>query len=321
MASTKSNKRSPLVLHALQVAAVVACVAGVAVLLLPLFEIQFRLITATPATLNNFGWMALAFGVVLLVLEQLIKAAHKATGEPLQTPKANWRHRKATTAGFASAARSSSTSTPTLVSGAAAVVGDSSSRPEVWSAEVLDNIEWRRFEAVCEALFAQPGLEVQSQSHGPEGGVAIWLYTRGVEGSVTIVKCKQSHGKEVDVRELRTFLGGVASHQLKRGTYATTETFSAAARQFAEANGIKALDGADLLKMISARSPEEQQALLREAFDGDYWRPMCANCGVKMVERTGPQGGARFWGCSTYPHCKLRLPMVDKLRQLSLLVE
>ncbi len=186
---------------------------------------------------------------------------------------------------------------------------------------MLDTIEWGRFEAVCEALFAQPGVEVQSQSHGAQGGVSIWLYSRDVQGSVTVVRCKQSHGKAVDVRELRTFLSELGSHQLKRGTYATTETFTAAARQFAEANGIRPLDGADLFKMISVRSLEEQQALLREAFDGDYWRPMCASCGVKMVERTASQGGVRFWGCSTYPHCKLRLPMVDNLRQLSLLVE
>ncbi|WP_269632134.1 restriction endonuclease [Pelomonas sp. BJYL3] len=36
-------------------------------------------------------------------------------------------------------------------------------------------IEWRRFEAVVEALFKQVGFETKSQSHGADGGIDIWL--------------------------------------------------------------------------------------------------------------------------------------------------
>jgi len=43
--------------------------------------------------------------------------------------------------------------------------------------------------------------------------------------------------------------------------------------------------------------------------DGDYWRPTCASCGIKMVERTKKAGGAGFWGCATYPKCRSTLPM------------
>jgi hypothetical protein len=46
----------------------------------------------------------------------------------------------------------------------------------------------------------------------------------------------------------------------------------------------------------------------------EYWRPTCASCGVKLVERTPAKGGAQFWGCSNYPRCKSRLPMVAALR-------
>lgn len=320
MASTEPQAPKKRLFNTMKVTAFVAGAAGIGMLLLAQLEPQ-SLVTASAATLNKFGWVALAVGVVLLVLHWLIKPAVHPTGESTETARASRRRRKATAAGAAGAGTPASAGTATQGSGAAAVAGEPSPRPETWNPEVLDAIEWRRFEAVCEALFAQPGFAIQSQSHGENGGVDIWLYSRGVEGSVTIVRCKRWRGKAVDVRELQKFLGEVGLHQLKRGSYVTTSAFTPAARQFAEANGIRALDGADLFKMISARSPEEQQALLREAFDGDYWRPMCANCGVKMVERTASEGGVRFWGCSTYPHCKLRLPMVDKLRQLSLLVE
>ena len=34
------------------------------------------------------------------------------------------------------------------------------------------------------------------------------------------------------------------------------------------------------------RTPEQQDDLLRIAYEGDYRRPTCASCGIKMVERS-----------------------------------
>ncbi|QDL55051.1 restriction endonuclease [Rhodoferax aquaticus] len=179
----------------------------------------------------------------------------------------------------------------------------------LWSKAVFASIEWRRFEAVCEALFAQAGFETKSQSHGADGGVDIWLHSRNAKGPAAVVQCKHWQGKPVGVKEMREFFGVMASHGLKRGTYATTSTFTEDAVSFAKANGINALDGRGLLALIAKRSPEQQKALLDVAYEGDYWRPTCASCGVKMLERKPRAGGSGFWGCSNFPRCKSRLPM------------
>lgn len=113
---------------------------------------------------------------------------------------------------------------------------------------------------------------------------------------------------------MREFFGVMASHQLKRGTYATTSSYTPDAQQFAKANGISALDGAGLLRLIGKRTPEQQQALLAVALESEYWRPTCASCGTKMVERTPSKGGAQFWGCTGFPQCKSRLPMAAGFR-------
>ena len=76
---------------------------------------------------------------------------------------------------------------------------------------------------------------------------------------------------------------------------------------FARQNGIHLLDGKGLLALIEKRTPEQQQALLAVAFEGDYARPTCASCGVKMVERTNRQTGSPFWGCTNYPRCKSKI--------------
>ncbi|MBK0392773.1 restriction endonuclease [Ramlibacter algicola] len=178
-----------------------------------------------------------------------------------------------------------------------------------WSAQVLDDIEWKRFETLCAQLFAQAGFEAKTQSHGADGGVDIWLHSRNAVGPVTIVQCKHWSNKPVGVKEVRELLGVMTSHKLARGTFATSGIFTKDAMEFAKANNIHTLDGDDLLALIAKRTPEQQEALLQHAYEGEYWRPTCASCGTKLVERTKRNGGAKFWGCASYPRCKTTMAM------------
>ena len=98
-----------------------------------------------------------------------------------------------------------------------------------WSSKVFAAIEWRRFEAVVETLFAQEGYETRSQLHGADGGVDIWLYSKNPNDAVSVVQCKHWQGHPVTVKELREFLGVMASHGIKRGTFATSSRYTAVA--------------------------------------------------------------------------------------------
>jgi restriction system protein len=178
-----------------------------------------------------------------------------------------------------------------------------------WSARVFQDIEWRRFEAVCASLFAQGGFESRADSHGAEGGADIWLYAEQTDSPAAAVHCKHSPGKPVDAREMREFLATMSSHKLRRGTFATTSTFTTEARQFAKDNGISALDGHTLLALIAGRTLAQQHALLAIAYEGEYWRPTCSNCGLKMVERSERGERGTFWGCANFPRCKFTLPV------------
>ncbi|MCO5123591.1 MAG: restriction endonuclease [Rhizobacter sp.] len=189
-----------------------------------------------------------------------------------------------------------------------------SARPEVvpqsWNAAVFEVIEWRRFEALIEALFAQAGFETKSQTHGADEGIDIWLYSRSNPGApVSVVQCKHWQGKRVGVDKVRELRGVMAAKGVSRGQFATTSTFTDDAIKFAKANGVNLLDVEALLALIAQRTEEQQQALLAIALDGDYWRPTCVNCGTKMVERTPRKGGVAFWGCESYPKCKTTMPM------------
>lgn len=249
--------------------------------------------TLGPA-LRPAGWVALAIGAVLLGLHYVVRrqaapveiesAAARAPARPAPTSTAERRE----------PVLSPSPST-------APHAGQESQ----WSPAVLHAIEWRRFEALCEALYAQAGFTTRSQSHGADGGVDIWLQSRHSD-MPRIVQCKHWQSKAVGVKEMREFFGVMASHQLKSGTYVTSSTFSAEAAAFAKANGIHAQDGAALLRLIGQRTPEQQAALLAVAYEGEYWRPTCASCGTKMVERSSSKNDGSFWGCANYPKCKGR---------------
>ena len=185
--------------------------------------------------------------------------------------------------------------------------------PAHWSREVFELIEWRRFEAVVEALFGQAGFETRSQTHGADGGVDIWLYSQNhAEGDApaSIVQCKQWMRWKVGVKEVRELRGVMAQHGIARGQLVTTSDFSADAREFAAGNGIGLHDVDGLLRLIGTRHPKQQEALLGVAFEGEWWRPTCASCGIKLVERTAREGGRPFWGCENYPRgCRTRMAM------------
>lgn len=183
-------------------------------------------------------------------------------------------------------------------------------RPAAWGPDVFRVIEWRRFEAVVEALFQQAGLETKSQSHGADGGVDIWLYAgQKAEAPLGLVQCKHWTSRPVGVDKIRELRGVMAAQKVGRGIFATTASFTAEATRFGRENGIDLLDVDRLLAMIAKRTPEQQRALLDVALEGDYWRPSCASCGTKMVERTSDKTGDAFWGCSNFPRCKNTLNM------------
>lgn len=314
MTRSKTNKRQRRARNTLAENGTVATGLGVIFLMAPLFLGSSPVFKPLASVLHSLGWPVMGFGLVLLGIHFAVKSkAERAAASPTADPirrEPTYRQRA-----FDNVPPPAPGGAEAETRHAPATQPRTQPQPATaWSPAVFTAIEWRRFEAVCEALFAQAGFQTRSQSHGADGGVDIWLYSANAQGPVAVVQCKHWRGKAVGVKEIREFFGVMVSHQLKRGTYATTSTYTADARQFAKDNGISALDGPALLALIAKRTPEQQQALLAVAHEGEYWRPTCASCGIKLLERTPAKGGAAFWGCSNYPKCKSRLPMATSMR-------
>jgi restriction system protein len=282
-----------------------ALALGVSFLLVSMFLSSHPVLSAAGNAVRTPAWIAIGIGLVLLGIHHALK---KKTGVDTEQPLPRISPPPQRTAAPPPPLAKHEHATRQ----AAQVPKVTAAASTAWSSEVFKAIEWRRFEAVCEALFAQAGFETRTQSHGPDGGVDVWLHSKNAQGSVSVVQCKHWQSKPVGVKEVREFFGVMSSHQLKRGTYATTSTFTPDALAFAKSNGIHLLDGAGLLTLIAQRTPEQQQALLAVAYEGDYARPTCASCGIKMVDRTPSKGGSAFWGCVNFPRCRSRMGMVAR---------
>ena len=286
-----------------------AALIGVIFLVGPSFMHGSIVGTLGPA-LRPAGWAALALGAVLLGLHYFIsrRAPPPELEHPVQQPSAA-KPSKPAPSSSADNGRREPVLAPSTSQSVPFPSASEPQREQQWSPAVFAAIEWRRFEALCEALYAQAGFTTRSQSHGADGGVDIWLHSKHSDVP-RIVQCKHWQSKAVGVKEVREFFGVMASHQLKGGTYVTSSTFSAEALAFAKDNGIHAQDGAALLKLIGQRTPEQQAALLAVAYEGEYWRPTCASCGTKMVEKSSSKNDGSFWGCANYPKCRGRtIPM------------
>lgn len=177
-----------------------------------------------------------------------------------------------------------------------------------WSSDVFLGIEWNRFDAVCAKLFEQAGFEIRLQPRGEDGSGDLLLYSKNAQGPVAIVLCRHWPDKNVGVTELRELSTLLKEHKLARGTFATTGIFTPGALRFAKENAINALNSAGLMTLITKRTPEQQKVLLDVAYEGEYWRPTCGKCGIKMDERTPSRGGRQYWACANYRRCKTWQP-------------
>ncbi len=250
---------------------VVATGLGLVLLAAPALFANYSVMQTLALGFRLPGWLALGAGVLLLGYYALVqRRAEPATAAPPPAP----------------------TRRP--------------APPTQWRPGVLRAVEWRRFEAVCEALFAQAGLTPRALPRSGGRGTDIWLHSRHAEGPVAVLRCQQSLNRPVPLRALRDLQQLMAARGLRRGSFATASTLAPEALDFAQAHGIHVLDGPSLLLQIAKRTPEQQQALLDVAYAGEYWRPSCAACNDKLTLRPASLRRAAYWRCAP---CKLRLPI------------
>jgi restriction system protein len=180
-------------------------------------------------------------------------------------------------------------------------------KPSAWSIELIREIEWKRFEDVCQKFYELKGIRSETTALGPDGGIDIRLYQDDSGKATSIVQCKAWGERFVGVKPVRELLGVMTHEKIAKAFFMTSGRYSDEAKEVAKSNRITLMDG-DMLLMMFKRLPEtDQQKLLEFATAGDYKTPSCPNCGVKMKAVAGKSGRPDFWGCTQYPRCRQTL--------------
>lgn len=180
-------------------------------------------------------------------------------------------------------------------------------KPTEWTIDLIRDLEWKRFEDVCQQFYETKGIRSETTALGPDGGIDIRLYQDDSGTATSIVQCKAWGERFVGVKPVRELLGVMTHEKIGKAFFMTSGYYSDEAKAVAKANRITLIDGDMLLMMLRRLPPEGQQKLLAFAVEGDYASPTCPSCGIKMKRIPGKDNRPDFWGCHNYPRCRQRL--------------
>ncbi|PZD82339.1 hypothetical protein FE661_03760 [Acidithiobacillus ferrooxidans] len=185
-------------------------------------------------------------------------------------------------------------------------------QPIGWSLSLLRDLEWKRFEDLCNEYHRECGLRSTTTGLGADGGVDIRLFHRETGALIAVTQCKAWPDKPIGVELVRQLLGTMTHEKVPTGTFITNGTFTKPAEELAKEDRIILVDGMNFITLIERLPASSQARLLAFATEGDYTTPSCPHCGIKMVPRTNRTTGKKFWGCKNYtkyPPCKKILQM------------
>jgi len=182
-------------------------------------------------------------------------------------------------------------------------IAEMETKPTAWSLDVIRDIEWKRFEDLCQKFYESSGIRSETTALGPEGGMDILLYQDDTGKPTAIVQCAGGGDCLVGVRPVRELLGVMTHERIGKAFFLTSGHFSDDAKVVASSNRITLINGEMLLMMLGRLPEPARNSLLEFATEGDYKTPTCPDCGIKMMRLSGKAGRPDFWACHNYPRC------------------
>ena len=164
--------------------------------------------------------------------------------------------------------------------------------------EILEAIEWKRFELLCHLIFKASGYDSKLTGNGADKGVDIRIFDKNPpRKTLYLVQCKKwQKNQKIQREKIQQLRGQMATETVEKGFYCVTCCFTFLAREYAEANNIELLDQQKLIESFNKLSLPDRQLILKDLLAGDYWTPTCARCGEKF-EPIEQKSGKMIWGC------------------------
>ena len=177
-----------------------------------------------------------------------------------------------------------------------------------WTPALVRQLEWRRFEELCVAYYELVGFRTRV-TPAAGGGVDIHLLERNSDATCTLVHAKAWDAYRIGTKGVRELKSAMAAARAADGVLVTPGRFTQEAVALAHKEHILLVDGTAFFAKLTALAPEQAEALLEFATQGDFLTPTCPGCSIKMKSRKSTREGRTFWGCPNYPSCKHTFPI------------
>lgn len=172
------------------------------------------------------------------------------------------------------------------------------------TAELLQIMEWKRFELLVQRYFTATGLRAKTNLVGADGGVDLYLYRGRSTRPLTYVQCRSWDQRTVDGRNVRELFAQMAENRVPEGMIVTTGTFTSDAEVFARQNRIALVASGELISRFNRLPHMVRARILTDVTAGDFTTPSCPRCNVKLMVREQSADGVRVWGCRRFPQCR-----------------
>lgn len=170
--------------------------------------------------------------------------------------------------------------------------------------ELLQLMEWRRFELLVQRYFTATGLRVKTHLVGADGGVDLYLYRDRSTRPLSYVQCRSWTQRSVDGRHVRELFAQMAENRVPQGMIVTTGTFTADAETFARQNQIALVTSGELIARFNRLPHMVRARILTDVTAGDFTTPSCPRCNGKLMVREKSSDGVQVWGCRRLPQCR-----------------
>ncbi|HET7535462.1 MAG TPA: restriction endonuclease [Candidatus Didemnitutus sp.] len=171
-----------------------------------------------------------------------------------------------------------------------------------FTAELLNKLEWKRFEDLVAAYYNKTGVVATRTKMGPASAVHIRISWKGEQRPFACVECVPHPSGLIEPKVIQALVDVLAAEDIRRGYVVTPGKFSVPARDLAEEKHITLLSGDLFLEKLNALPEPARAELLRDVTDGDYVTPTCPSCESKMGRSTMDPS---TWQC---PQCSTTLP-------------
>jgi Na+-transporting methylmalonyl-CoA/oxaloacetate decarboxylase gamma subunit len=164
--------------------------------------------------------------------------------------------------------------------------------------EIIEAIEWKRFELLCHLIFKASGYNSELTGNGADKGVDIRIFDKNFPRKILyFAQCKKWQ-KNIKIQrdKIQQLRGQMATENVEKGFYCFTCRVTLLAKEYAEENNIELLDQQKIIESFNKLSLYDRQLILKDLLAGDYWTPSCARCGEKF-ELIEQKNGKMKWGC------------------------